>query len=95
MYYNSTVEWFKKNNLQYNHNIISHPTWLSLSQMPVEFKNHPAMSGSKLIESFCKIKGNETALSLVTKNITAQDRAKRINIKDYLPEVAAILFGTV
>ena len=95
MYYNSTVEWFKKNNLQYNHNIISHPTWLSLSQMPVEFKNHLATSDSDLIESFCKINGNETALSVMAKNIADQDRAKRVNIKDYLPEVADILFGTV
>jgi len=95
MYYNSTVEWFKKNNLPYNHNIISRPTWLSLSQMPVEFKKHLAECGSNLIESFCKINGNETALSVMVENIAAQDRAKKINIKDYLPEVADVLFGTV
>ena len=91
MYYNLTVEWFKKNNLKYNHNIVSRPVWLSLSQMPVEFKKHLSSCGADLIESFCKIKGNETALSVVAKNVLDQDRAKKINIKDYLPEVWQLL----
>ena len=91
MYYTQTIEWFQQNNLVYNHNVVSRPTWLSLSQMPVEFKKHLSSCGADLIESFCKIKGNEIALSVMSKNIASQDRAKRINIKDYMPEVWQLL----
>ena len=38
MYYNQTVNWFQQNNLVYNHNVVSSPIWLSLSQMPIKLK---------------------------------------------------------
>ena len=43
----------------------------------------------------CNLTGNEISLETLTQNIIKQDHAKNINIRDYMPEVAAVIFDTV
>jgi hypothetical protein len=44
---------------------------------------------------YCKPNGCEIDLKILTQNIVKQDHAKKINIKDYMPELAAVIFDTV
>jgi hypothetical protein len=84
-YYNQTINWFKEQNLRYNHNIVTHPYWLSLDAMPVELKQ--LLANNEFAKPWLTITGKEISLKDYREKIYAQDRAKGINIKDYLPEV--------
>ena len=90
MYYEETTEWFKNNNLRYNHNIVSFPNWLSLKNMPAEFKNQLSKNNN-FISNYCEINGEEVSVDLIKSQILTQDRAKNINILDYLPKIANLL----
>jgi MoaA/NifB/PqqE/SkfB family radical SAM enzyme len=90
MYYDQTIEWFNQNNLRYNHNIVSFPNWLSLKNMPLEFKQNLSKN-KNFISNYCDIQGKEISIKLIKSNILDQDRAKKININDYMPEVANLL----
>lgn len=82
-YYDQTVSWFNANNLKYNHNLVTFPTWLSLDRMPLELK--------KLVNNqFTSITGNEMPLSEYIGLLRKQEIAKNINIQNYMPEIAAI-----
>jgi len=94
MYYNETVDWFQQNNLTYNHNVVSSPEWLSLANMPTILKQHLTQQDN-FIKMYCKPNGCEIDLKILTQNIVKQDHAKKINIKDYMPELAAVIFDTV
>jgi len=89
-YYDQTVDWFKQHNLDYNHNIVYYPDWLSLKHMPVNFKQ---LLGNKqnFIASFCNISGSEILVDVVAQHVKQQDAAKNIKIQDYLPEVWTLL----
>ena len=95
MYYDQTVGWFKQNNLAYNHNVVSRPIWLALSQMPIKLKQHLKQQKNNFIKTYCNQTGSEVALETLTQNIVKQDRAKKINIRDYMPELADVIFDTV
>jgi MoaA/NifB/PqqE/SkfB family radical SAM enzyme len=88
-YYQQTVDWFNQQGIRYNHNIVTHPTWLSLDSMPVELKQ--LLAGNKFAKSWLSITGKEISLKDYQEKIYEQDRAKRINIKNYLFEVADLL----
>ena len=90
MYYDETTEWFKNNNLRYNHNVVSFPNWLSLKNMPAEFKRHLSKN-KNFISDYCDINGKETPIDLLKSQIINQDQAKKINIGNYMPEVANLL----
>lgn len=88
-YHNQTVDWFKKNNLEYSHNIVQFPNWLALSKMPIKLKE--CLKDQLFIGDFCSITGDEISCQEFINEIDSQDRAKNITIADYLPEVWKIL----
>ena len=90
LYYDQTVDWFKQNNLDYNHNVVSYPNWLSLKNMPIKFKQQLA-NNQNFVASFCNISGSEIPVDVVSRQIKKQDAAKNIRIQDYMPEVWALL----
>jgi hypothetical protein len=90
LYYNETVEWFTNNNLRYNHNIVSFPNWLSLNNMPSEFKQR-LFKNKNFISNYCDITGEEISIELVKSQILNQDRVKKISIRNYMPEAADLL----
>ena len=90
LYYDQTVDWFKQNNLDYNHNIVYYPNWLSLTHMPLEFKKQLATK-QNFITSFCSILGSEISIDVVAQNVKQQDAAKNIKMQDYMPEVWELL----
>jgi MoaA/NifB/PqqE/SkfB family radical SAM enzyme len=94
LYHDQTVEWFNKNNLSYNYVIVSYPKWASLNHMPVQLKQILSQKNN-FVSNFCKIDGNEISMSVLAEQISQQDQAKRISIRDYMPEMADIIFDTL
>lgn len=88
-YYDQTVNWFTQQSLGYNHNIVTYPNWLSLTAMPVELKQ--LLLKNSFATPWLIVTGNEISLAEYKNKIQAQDLAKRIDIKNYLPEIAGIL----
>jgi hypothetical protein len=85
LYYQQTVNWFQSQNLRYNHNIVTHPEWISLSSTPVKIKE--LLRDNSFASTWAKITGKETNLAEYQQLLAKQDQAKKINIKDYLPEI--------
>jgi hypothetical protein len=85
LYYQQTVNWFQSQNLRYNHNIVTHPEWIGLNNTPVEIKE--LLRDNSFTSSWAEITGKETNLAKYQQLLTEQDQAKKINIKDYLPEI--------
>ena len=90
IYYDETVNWFKNNNLSHNHNLVHAPNWLSLSNMPSKIKKQ--LKNNNFVSLFCNnINDNEISIEMINQQITLQDQAKKIHIKDYMPEVWQLL----
>ena len=88
-YHQQTINWFNEQGIRYNHNIVTGPNWLNLDSIPVELKQ--LLDGNVFAKPWLKITGNEISLADYKEKIYAQDCAKRIDIKDYLPEIANLL----
>ena len=91
IYYDETVNWFESNNLNYNHNVVDNPVWLSLSNMPGALKKH-LKNSNNFVSSFCD-DANEISVEIIHKQIKLQDQAKKIHIQDYMPEFWQLLNG--
>lgn len=87
-YHDQTVDWFNKQELRYNHNIVNTPNWLNPVAMPTELKQ--LLHNNLFALPWTKVTGNEISLKDYFAKIHQQDQAKRIDIKNYLPEVATI-----
>ena len=92
LYYDETVAWFKSNNLNYNHNIITHPDWLNLSRAPDAFKKE--FNKNKFLSGLLDFK-DPIDIAVYIDNIASQDTAKKIDIRNYLPQVAGIIFDNL
>jgi len=90
-YYQQTVDWFEQQKIRYNHNFVTYPDWLSLDSMPVELKQ--LLANNKFANPWTTITGKEISLKDYQEKIYTQDRAKRTNIKDYLPEIAMAILN--
>jgi hypothetical protein len=84
------VSWFESNNLQFNHNLVVQPQWMSLSHAPVEIKQLLS-NQNNFVSKFASITGQEISLEQYRQQILDQDTVKKIKIQDYLPEVAAVI----
>lgn len=91
LYYNETVEWFKQENLLYNHNIVTNIDWLRLDSTPKKLKKYLREKNNIISTMLSDSDGVD--IKLYADKINQQDRAKRISIKDYMPEVADIIFN--
>jgi MoaA/NifB/PqqE/SkfB family radical SAM enzyme len=92
LYYDQTVQWFNKNNLQYNHNVVESPNWLSVKNMPIKFKE--LLKNHYFFKQWCDINGDEIKLSTLSDHVLHQDQLKKISIRNYMPEVADLIFNT-
>lgn len=84
LYYNTITDWFKSQNLPYNHIVVSYPTEFNIENLPPEIKKP-----LPLIKD--KINFDINLFSRFVKNIESQDNIKNISIKDYLPEYAEMI----
>jgi len=89
IYYDETVAWFDENSLRYNHNIVHHPVWASLDFAPISIKENIVDHG--FLKNFVRFTGNELSNSDFENTLIKQDKAKKINFRDYLPELFNLL----
>lgn len=88
-YHEQTTKWFKQQNLRYNHNIVTNPTWLSVSATPKELKQ--VLNNNSFAMSLINTCDNQIDIKEYASKLLAQDHAKRIHINDYLPEIWDVL----
>jgi len=60
--------------------------------MPVELKHH--LKSHEFFSAYCMPTGKEIERSSMVDKIHSQDLAKRIDIKNYMPEVWQLLIAT-
>jgi MoaA/NifB/PqqE/SkfB family radical SAM enzyme len=89
IYYDETVAWFEQNLLRYNHNIVHHPGWASLDTAPLSVKRH--IENHRFLKDFARITGSELSNCDFKKILIRQDVAKKIDFKNYLPELSNLL----
>ena len=87
-YHQQTINWFEEQGLRYNHNIVNDPAWLSLDAMPKEIKQ--LLTNNTFASPWRELTGKEIELKDYFDKIQQQDRAKKIDIRNYLPELAVI-----
>lgn len=89
IYHNETIEWFEKENLRYNHNIVYKPQWAALTTMPKKMKQH--LKNNNFFNSFTPITGQEISSEAFMDLMRKQDVAKNITIDNYMPELVTII----
>lgn len=92
MYYEEIIQWFEQEQLPYNHNVVTWPQWLDPAKMPVPMKQTLAKRG-RFADRYCAITGNEVSVEEYRNELLRQDQLKNIDIKQYLPEVWAMISG--
>lgn len=93
LYHNETINWFRANNLAWNHNVVYTPSYFSPSVLPVAAKKIIKTSLSS--REFDAFVGDENIADQdlwqqFQHTVKMQDLAKGIDIQDYLPEFCAI-----
>jgi len=89
IYHNETIEWFETQGLKYNINLVDTPALFNVEHMPAVIKQQ--LQGHAFFGQLVKINGNELSSKLLLDKLQSQDQAKRINIKDYMPELYELL----
>jgi hypothetical protein len=89
LYHASTVDWFRANDLAWNHNVVYEPSYFSPKILPSNVKK--TIKNLLSVKEFDALVGNEQEVSTelwqrFQQEIEFQDSAKGINIRDYLPE---------
>ena len=92
LYHNKTINWFQANNLAWNHNVVYTPSYFSPIVLPVVAKK--IIKNSLSSREFDAFVGDENIVDQelwrqFQQTIVAQNSAKGINIRDYLPEFCA------
>lgn len=80
LYHDETIAWFNEQQLSFNHNVVDNPAYFHPAVLPQKIKGtYPLLM--ELFED-----DREHLLEQLRDEIALQDRLKKINIKDYLPE---------
>jgi hypothetical protein len=89
MYYNETSSWFKEQNLNYNHNIVTHPSYFSINSLPEHVKETMPAEVKFLLRPH--IPNDDSKFNLFAKEIQSQDNLKNISIQNFMPEMYKII----
>jgi sulfatase maturation enzyme AslB (radical SAM superfamily) len=83
LYYDETIQWFKKNNLSYNHNLVTTPAYFNINALPSGIKN----SLSESIKLFRPHTENDDVLfKLSLEKLKEQDLLKGTNAAVSIPK---------
>jgi len=87
-YYTQTINWFKENNLPYLFNPVINPSYFQPSALPAEIKKIICDNDKELNQFIGDHKEQDDInFKEMLRQIKKQDDLKKINIKNYLPEV--------
>lgn len=87
IYYDETVEWFESQDLAYNHNLVYYPFWCSLPAAPEVIRRQ--LQHHAFFQDIWQ--GAARPPQDILAQLHHQDSMKRINFRDYLPELADLL----
>jgi organic radical activating enzyme len=85
IYYDETIEWFKQQNLPYNHNLVLGPDYLTVNALPKNIKENCG-EAKKFFREHC-LKDDIDFLHFC-REVKKQDQLKGINICQYMPKMA-------
>jgi organic radical activating enzyme len=95
LYHNKTVEWFDKNNIVYSVNPIYNPVWLQPKALPESIKKLLKLQLSAVdyntFISPIHTDHDQRNFQQMLEEIKKQDTSKKIQMKDYLPELHKLL----
>ena len=95
LYHNKTIEWFDKNNIVYSVSPVYNPSWLQPRALPVSIKKIlkrqlSAVDYNTFIGPIHTDQDQQN-FQLMLEQINIQDTSKKIQMKDYLPELHNML----
>lgn len=94
LYHAQTTQWFKDNDINYINNMVTYPTYFSASALSKEIKNKILSLNNDheltYILSQHSVHDDSNFEKFKTE-ILKQDSWKKININDYLPELAKLI----
>ena len=94
LYHNQTVAWFESQKMKYANNPIYHPEWLQPRALPKSVKKHLKSVLNNVDYSTYIGDHNELDdqnFQEFRRQISIQDHAKKIHIKNYLPELYTLI----
>lgn len=89
LYHEETVDWFKKQNLNFNYNFVKFPQWASVKHAPVAVKTR--LLKDNFFNSFSEITGQELTSQDLLEKLSAQDAVKGTSLSRSLPKLHEIL----
>jgi organic radical activating enzyme len=96
LYHNKTVEWFDNNNIVYSVNPIYNPSWLRPSALPESIKQVLKRQLSQIdYNTFIgpiHTDHDQRNFQTMLEQIEIQDASKKIQMKNYLPELHSMLY---
>jgi sulfatase maturation enzyme AslB (radical SAM superfamily) len=88
LYYKETIDWFVEQKLNYNHNLVTNPSYFSINALPAHIKNN-IVHGKDLLRNH---DDSDDGLYLkFVGEVKRQDALKKIKMQDYLPTLAGLI----
>lgn len=95
LYHNKTIEWFDNNNIVYSVNPIYNPSWLRPSALPESIKRvlkrQLSSTDYNTFVGPIHTDQDQRNFQIMLDQIKKQDAYKKIQMKDYLPELYSML----
>jgi len=88
MYYKETIDWFAQQGIPHNTNLVNVPSYFSPQCLPIEVKRQ---MGIPFVEPKNHTDEHDEQFRLACREIREQDKLKKIDIADYLPEFYEII----
>lgn len=89
LYYEETIEWFNKEGLSFNHNLVSYPSYFNINSLPNHVKDNFSSAARSLLRPHSSI--DDKNFLLFAQEIRFQDQLKKISIKDFMPDMHKII----
>jgi hypothetical protein len=89
IYYKETTDWFKENNLTFNHNLVTHPNYFSINSLPKNIKESLPEELKALLRPHSTY--DDVLFKHFVNAVEFQDKLKHISICDYMPEMFKII----
>ena len=83
LYYDETVAWFKENNLPFNHNLVTTPSYFNINALPKEIKNqYPSLISLFRVHN----EQDDVLFSTAVDEIVRQDKLKNTSAALSVPK---------
>ena len=96
MYFPQMIDWFDENDLPYHYNPVINPKHFRPSALPLDVKEillqrHGHIPGMRFFLEGSHNDIDDTDFLIMKEQLALQDKIKKINIRDYLPEFCNLI----